>query len=229
MNNTNHNDSKSSPTNHQPRHLKNVIFDLGGVLIDWNPRHLYKKVLQSEQEIENFLATVCTDEWNLQQDAGRSLTEGTELLCRQHPEKEHLIRLYYARWHDMLGGAIPETVTALYALKERGVQLYSLTNWSHETFSYARKKFTFLNEFLDIVVSGEEKLLKPDPRIYQLLLQRNNLHAAESVFVDDRLVNVHAAESLGMTGIHFTSPQEFALELEALGLLTLHNIASEKI
>lgn len=199
--------------------LKNVIFDLGGVLIDWNPRHMYKKIFQDKQEMENFLAQICTDAWNLEQDAGRTLEEGTQILCQRHPDKAPLIKLFYGRWTEMLGGTIDETVAILYELKARGVRLYSLTNWSHETFPYARQTFPFLNEFLDIVVSGEEKLLKPDSRIYEILLARNNLRAAESVFVDDKLTNVRAAEALGMRGVHFTAPHEFAAALRGLKLL----------
>lgn len=213
------NSSKSNESNAE-RCFKNVIFDLGGVLIDWNPRYLYRKIFRSEQEMEDFLTLVCTDNWNLQQDAGRSLEEGTRILCQQYPEKEQLIKLYYARWHEMLHGAIPETVAILGELKAHDVRLYALTNWSEETFWYARQKFAFLNDFfLDIVVSGAEKLLKPDPRIYEVLLRRNNLLAVESIFVDDNWSNVRAAEKLGMQGIHFTAPDKLAASLRQMHVL----------
>lgn len=199
--------------------LKNVVFDLGGVLIDWNPRYLYKKVFQQDADMEYFLTHICTDEWNVQQDAGRTLQEGTEILCKQYPQHKDLITLYYARWHEMLNGAIPESVAILEKLKANNVPVYALTNWSHETFTYARSHFAFLQNFLDIVVSGEEKVLKPNKKIYEILLKRNNLLATESIFIDDNLMNVRAASALGFTGIHFTSAAQLSRSLRDLGML----------
>jgi 2-haloacid dehalogenase len=199
--------------------IKNIIFDLGGVLIDWNPRYLYKKIFSNDAEMEYFLTHVCNDEWNVTQDAGRSLAEGTKILCAKFPDKAHLIKLFYDRWHEMLGGEIPESVAIFNRLKNNKMNLYALTNWSHETFAYARGHFKFLHDFLDIVVSGEEKIIKPDQRIYEILLQRNNLIAEECVFVDDRMVNVEPAKKLGMTVIQFISPAQLEQQLKNLDLL----------
>lgn len=199
--------------------LKNIIFDLGGVLIDWNPRFMYRKIFDNEATMEEFLQTVCTDEWNIQQDSGNTLAAGTEELCKKYPEKADLIRMYYARWPEMLAGQIQGTVDILHQLQQQNYNLFALTNWSHETFPYARNHFGFLQLFQDIVVSGEEKIMKPDHRIYQILLSRNNIDAKESIFIDDNLKNINAAKELGITAIHFTSPPELALSLRKLSII----------
>jgi len=203
----------------QKQNLKNVIFDLGGVLIDWNPRYLFRKILSDETEIENFLTTICNDEWNAKQDAGKHFTEAVEELCQLHPDKDNLIRTYYDRWPETLGGEISGTVTILSNLKKKNLNLYALTNWSKDTFPYAQKQFKFLADFRDIVVSGVEGIIKPDRKIYDLLLTRNNILAHESIFIDDRLTNVQAAENIGMVGIHFTSPKNLKIALKDLGVL----------
>jgi 2-haloacid dehalogenase len=205
----------------QTQKYKNIIFDLGGVLIDWNPRYMYKKVFQNAAEMEYFLAHICTDAWNIQQDCGNTLAIGTAKLCAQFPEYATLIKLYYARWTEMLGGEIAQTVDLLKQLQKNNYNLYALTNWSHETFPYARKTFSFLNDFIDIVVSGEEKVLKPDHEIYNILLKRNQLQASECVFIDDNLVNVKAAEELGIAGVHFVSPEDCMSKLKSLGVKIL--------
>lgn len=199
--------------------FKNIIFDLGGVLIDWNPRHFYRTVFNNDVAMEDFLENVCTDDWNIQQDCGNTLTDATNTLCKKFPEKEALIRMYYAEWPKMLAGSIKESVAILKQLKQNNLKLFALTNWSHETFPYARKTFNFLGDFIDIVVSGEEKIMKPDHRIYKILLSRNNLQAHESVFIDDNIRNVKAAQELGIHGINFTSPQQLKLVLHQLQLL----------
>jgi 2-haloacid dehalogenase len=197
-----------------------VIFDLGGVLIDWNPRHLYRKLFAGDEAgMEAFLATVCTQHWNEQQDAGRSFAEATALLAAEHPDQADLIGAYFARWAEMLGGAIEGTVEILDALRRRAVPVYALTNWSAETFPHATSRFDFLAWFKDIAVSGKIGIIKPDPRIYHLLLQRNGLAASDAVYVDDVKRNADAATALGLHGIHFTSPAALRRELEALGLL----------
>lgn len=198
--------------------IKNVVFDLGGVLIDWNPRYLYRKIFSNEKEMEHFLTQVCSNEWNVTQDGGRTLAEGTKILCDKFPEKSHLIKLFYDRWHEMIGGEISESVAILNRLKQNQINLYALTNWSHETFPYARNKFKFLDNFIDIVVSGEEKIIKPDERIYLILLNRNNLNPLESAYIDDNLTNVEAARKVGMYGIHFISPAQLESELNQLKL-----------
>jgi 2-haloacid dehalogenase len=197
-----------------------VVFDLGGVLIDWNPRHLYRKLLPGDEAgMEEFLATVCTQSWNERQDGGRSFAEATALLKAEHPGKAALIEAYVARWDEMLGGAIEGTVEILDALRRRKVPLYALSNWSAETFPHALRRFDFLGWFDGRVISGEVGLIKPDPRIYRLLLERHGLKAADAVYIDDVARNAASATALGLHGIHFTGPAALRGELEALGLL----------
>lgn len=193
---------------------KTIIFDLGGVLIDWNPRYLYRKLLDSEQEVEDFLSRICTHDWNEQQDAGRSFAEGIALLGQQHPDKHELIAAYFDRWTEMLGGALEETVEILAELKERGVPLFALTNFSAETFPHARERFEFLQWFEGILVSGEEGLKKPDHRIFRLLADRYGLALEKAAFIDDTLKNVKAAEDLGLHGIHFTTAPNLRRDLD---------------
>lgn len=194
-----------------------VVFDLGGVLIDWDPRYLYRKLLPDTDAMERFLATVCTPAWNVQQDAGRSLHEATEELVARYPDSEDLVRAFYGRWEEMLAGTIDGTVKILTGLEESGVPLYALTNWSAETFPVARERFPFLSLFEDIVVSGEERLIKPDARIYDVLLARAGRPADQLVFIDDNKENVAAARRKGMTAIHFTAPEPLGRDLTAIG------------
>jgi 2-haloacid dehalogenase len=199
---------------------KTVVFDLGGVLIDWDPRHLYRKLFPGDEPaMERFLAEICTNEWNRQQDAGRSWAEATALLKAAHPGHEELIDAFHRRWPEMLAGAVEGSVEILRELRDAGVPLYALTNWSDETFPAALERFEFLGWFAGIVVSGRERLLKPDPRIYRLLIERHGLAAADIVYVDDVAANAEAAVALGMRAIHFTGPAALRAELAALGLL----------
>ena len=196
-----------------------VIFDLGGVLVDWDPRHLYRRLFPGDEAgMERFLAEVCTNEWNLQQDAGRSWAEATALLRAQHPGQEALVDAFHLRWPEMIRGAIDGTVEILRELREGGVPLYALTNWSAETYPAAEERFDFLGWFRGVVVSGREKLIKPDPRIYRLLLDRFGVDPRQAVYIDDNPRNARAAGDLGMHGIHFTSPEPLRAELVALGL-----------
>jgi len=183
-----------------------VVFDLGGVLIDWNPRHLYRKLVADDDFIEWFLAEVCSPEWNAAQDAGRSWAEAVAEATARHPEHADLIAAYAARWPEMIAGDIPESVTMVEALAARGIALYALTNWSHETFHHARARFGWLEHFRDIVVSGEVGIKKPDPRIFRLMLERIGVEPAAVAFIDDVADNVESAEALGMRAVHFTSP-----------------------
>jgi len=199
--------------------LKNVVFDLGGVLIDWNPRYLYRKLIPNEAKMEDFLGRVINEEWSRKEDLGLALTETVRESSQKYPNETHLIEAYQQRWPETLGGEIVKTVAILKTLKQRQINLYALTNWSSETFHHAKSNFSFLDDFLDIVVSGEEKVIKPDPEIYKILLNRNKLKAEESVFIDDRLDNVKGAEAVGMYGLHFTSPENLRLELKKLGLI----------
>lgn len=185
--------------------ITTIIFDLGNVLIDWNPYLLYRKFFESDEDIKTFLDTVCTMHWNEEQDAGRSVKDGTDLLVAQFPEHEANIRAYYERWEEMLGGAIPGTVEIFKKLKDSGkYKIYALTNWSTETFPIALKHYDFLSWFDGIVVSGAEGMRKPAPEFYQLLLDRYNVKAAECLFIDDNYRNILAAKEMGITSIHFT-------------------------
>lgn len=196
-----------------------VVFDIGGVLLDWDPRHLYRKLLPDEAAVEWFLAKVCTPAWNLEQDRGRPWTEATAQLSAQFPEHAPLITAYHQRWEEMLAGAIDESVEVLRDLLERGVACYALTNFSAETFALARRRFEFLGWFAGIVVSAEVGLVKPDPRIYRLLLDRFGLDPAATVFVDDRVDNADAAREAGLVARHYVTPARLRADLVSLGLL----------
>jgi 2-haloacid dehalogenase len=200
--------------------IKAIVFDLGGVLIDWNPKYLYKKIFADEAEMNHFLTTVCTGDWNEEQDGGRSLKEGTEYLIKLHPDKEANIRAFYNRWEEMLGGTIEGTVELFKELKASGkYKIYALTNWAVETFPIAQQKFDFLNWFDGIVVSGTEKMRKPDPAFFQLLLDRYHLKAEEMLFIDDNFRNIQSALKMGVDSIHFISPEELRAELVDRGVL----------
>ncbi|MDB5285935.1 MAG: family hydrolase [Mucilaginibacter sp.] len=200
--------------------INTIIFDLGAVLIDWNPDYMYKTIFNDEQEMRDFLATVTTPDWNEEQDAGRTLQEGTEWLIKKHPHHETHIRAFYGRWIEMLGDAFEGTVEIFKELKESNkYKIYALTNWSAETFPMAQQKFDFLNWFDGVVVSGAEKMRKPTPEFYQILLDRYNVKAQESLFIDDNYRNILAAEKLGINSIHFTSPEQLKEELLKRGIL----------
>jgi len=199
--------------------IDTVVFDLGEVLIPWNPRSLYRKVFADEAEMERFLGEVCTHAWNVQQDGGRSIADGTALLIEQFPHQEALIRAFYDRWSEMLGEAVEGSVRLVHELKARGHRLLALTNWSAETFPRARPRYPVLDEFEGIVVSGQEGLTKPDPRIYQLLCERYRVLPAQALFIDDSLANVLGARAVGMTAIQFHSPAQTREELVEMGLL----------
>lgn len=203
-----------------------VVFDLGGVLIDWNPRYLYRTLFDDEAEMEAFLAEVTTQEWNAQQDAGRPWSEAVEALVAVHPDRRELIEAYWQRWPETLGGAIEGTVEILRELRSRGVRLYALSNWSAETFPLARPRYPFLEWFDGILISGEAKLAKPDPRIFAHLLDKFGLESGSTVFIDDSAPNVRAASDAGLIAIRFIDPAELRRELVALGLIAGHVWAS---
>jgi 2-haloacid dehalogenase len=198
--------------------IKTVVFDIGGVLIDWNPRHLYRKIFSSEEEMERFLSEVCTYEWNVQQDGGKLFSEATAELSARFPAYSDKIALYYGRWEEMLGGELTDTVNLFNELKSAGMPLYALTNWSHEAFPVAYERYGFMKQFDGIVVSGYEKLLKPDHAIYRVLMDRYNVNPAESVYIDDNKANAEAAAELGFHSIHFQSADHLRYELRSLGL-----------
>ena len=189
------------------------------MLIDWNPRYLYRTLFDDEAQMEAFLADVTTPEWNGRQDAGRPWAEAIEELALRHPDRRELIAAYWERWPETLGGAIEETVEILRELKDAGVPVYALSNWSAETFPLARPRFPFLEWFDGIVISGEVAMAKPDPRIFAHLLSRFGLVAGATVFVDDSAVNVAAARAAGLVAIQFTGAEELRRELERERLL----------
>jgi len=203
-----------------PRRRSVVVFDVGGVLVQWDPRHLYRKLFAGDDAaMEHFLGNVCTEEWNERQDAGRTFADAAAELLPAHADKAHLIHAFGRRFDEMIPGAIEETVDILRELKRAGVPLYAVTNWSAETFPSAQNRFDFLAEFDGIVVSGEEGVIKPDPRIFRILLDRYDIPAHAAVFIDDNPANAEAATNLGIHGIHFRSPQQLRRELVELGLL----------
>ena len=187
--------------------IQNIIFDLGGVLVNWDPIYLYRKIFDDEISAVEFLGRVCTYEWNLEQERGRTLAEATNHKIREFPKYEAEIRAYYDRWPEMFQGTIEENVQILRELLDSSQhRVFALTNWSRETFPIAKSLFPFFNEFEGVVVSGEEGLIKPDPEIYKLLLRKYNLNPENSVFIDDRLENVEAARALNIHGIHYQHP-----------------------
>ena len=198
--------------------IKNIIFDFGGVLIDWNPEYLFRKEFANESDMNWFLENICTPEWNIQQDAGRPLAEATEMLQEKHPEHKEMIELYYGRWEEMLGGIIEDNVRVLDLLKEK-YPLYGLTNWSAETIPIAYSRYDFFNYLEGIVVSGDEKLIKPDPKLYQVLLDRYRLKANESLFIDDNFHNIETARQMGFHTIHFTDNMDLEKVVKEMGVL----------
>jgi len=197
-----------------------AVFDLGGVLADWDPRYLYQGLFDGDTErMEHFLATVTTPEWNHAMDAGRDRAEAVAELVTKHPQHEALIRAWVERWADMLGPEIAGTAQILAELDDAGVRLLALTNWSAETFPLARSRYPSIARFRGVVVSGEHKLAKPDPALFDILLRTYVVDPARAVYVDDRADNVRVAQALGLTGLVFSSPPRLRADLERLGLL----------
>lgn len=198
--------------------IRNIIFDFGGVLMDWDPRYFFKNYFHDDEKMEWFLKNIATDEWNAEQDRGRSLREGTEILIKQHPDWEKEIRAYYDNWPIMLRSDIPKNVEILRRLKGK-FQLFGLTNWSEETFPIALENYDFFELFEGkIVVSGKEKLIKPDKAIFEVLIQRYDLKTAESLFIDDNLKNVETAKSLGFQVVHIQPEKDLEDELRKLNV-----------
>ena len=199
---------------------KTIIFDLGGVLIDWSPEYVYLKEFRGDrQKMDWFLNKICAWEWNMNQDAGYPLQQATEDRVAMFPEHEDLIRMYYGRWEEMLGFAHEDTLEILKELTEHpDYRVYALTNWSGETWPKAIAKFPWLQWFEGIVVSGDEKMRKPHPEIYQLILDRYSIEAETAIFIDDSLPNVAGSEALGITGIHFSGAQKLRTDLQQKGV-----------
>lgn len=190
--------------------IDTIIFDLGGVLIDWNPEYVFLKAFNGDiEKTKWFLENICTSDWNENQDAGYPLTKATDDLVKKFPEYEEYIQLFYGQWEDMLGGAIEGTVDILKQLIDsKTFKVVALTNWSSETFPIAKKRFVFLKWFEGIVVSGDEKTRKPFKEIYNTTLNRFNIAPENAIFIDDNLRNIEAARQLGINGIHFKNPEQ---------------------
>ena len=200
--------------------INTIVFDLGGVLLDWNPMYVYKNYFDSEEKRNYFFEYICTSDWNEEQDAGRSIVEGTQLLIEKFPEWEQPIRDFYGRWTEMLRGPIQESVEIFKTLKESGnYQLYALTNWQADLFNIALVRYHFLHWFDGRVVSGEEKTRKPFLKIYQTLISRYSIDPSSAIYIDDNTRNLRPANELGFTTIHFQSPKQFRSELAVLHLL----------
>ena len=195
--------------------IKTIIFDLGGVLIDWSPEYLYLDIFEGDRvKMNAFFEQVCTMDWNENQDAGYPLSKATEDRIALFPEYETLIKIYYGRWEEMLGEAITGSVQILKKLiNDPKFRVVALTNWSAETFPVALKRFDFLHWFEGIVVSGTEKTRKPYPEIYQITLDRFNIAPSETLFIDDNLRNIKGAEATGINGIHFSTPEKLIIDL----------------
>ena len=200
--------------------ISSVVFDLGGVLIDWNPRHLYRRLFRGdEQAMEDFLQNICTSSWNEMLDAGQSFDEGVSLLQERHPEHRNLIAAYRDHWEEMIPGPIEGGPELLREVKETGISVYALSNWSAETYPIAEKRFDFLGCFDDVVISGRLGIKKPDPAIFEYLLNRQNLRPDSTLFIDDSEVNVGAAERLGLVTHHFRSIGALRSDLVRCGVL----------
>jgi 2-haloacid dehalogenase len=195
-----------------------VVFDIGNVLLRWDPRNLYRKIFRDEARMEWFLREVCSHDWNLEQDRGRSFAEAVEKLLPRHPEWAAEIRAFDERWQEMVPGAIEENVTLLRRLEAAGVPLYAITNFSREKFAEARERFPFLGGFDGVIVSAHEGLVKPDPAIYRLLIDRYGLAAEDCVFIDDSAANAEGARQAGMRVVHYVEPMDLAAELRRIGL-----------
>jgi 2-haloacid dehalogenase len=200
--------------------IDTIIFDLGGVLVDWKPEYVYRKVFNGdEKKVQWFLNTVCTSEWNIEQDAGRTIEEAVNIKIKEFPQYEEWIRLFYNEWHNMFSGSIHENVELFKALKKSGkYKIYALTNWSSEKWELALELFPFFKDFDGVVVSGQEKCRKPFPEIYKLILNRFIINPQRTIFIDDNFDNVQVAKSLGIHGINYTPTMNLKLELNNLNI-----------
>ena len=199
--------------------MKTIIFDLGGVLVDWNPEYVYLNEFDGNRKKMNwFFDNICTSDWNEEQDGGKLIKTATKERIKLFPEHKKLIKMYYGRWEEMLKGEIIESVNILKKLKSKNYKLIALTNWSFETFPVAIKRFDFLKLFDGIVVSGKIKMLKPFKEIYNYTINKYELSPSECVFIDDRLSNVQGAINCGIKGIHFQSLMQLIKELKKLSI-----------
>lgn len=196
-----------------------IVFDVGGVLLDWSPYHLYRRMLPDDAAVAAFIDEVGFHDWNVAQDAGeRTWDVAVTLLAHRFPHRVELIEAAHHRWHDMVLSVVAGTVEIVDALAGQGIPLYAITNFSSEKFREAKQRHPVFRHFRDVVISGEERMLKPDPAIYRVLLERNGLSAADCIFIDDSVKNVAGATAIGMQAIHFTTPEALREELKARGI-----------
>ncbi len=198
--------------------IQAIIFDLGGVLLDWNPRHVYSRYFDKPEEMEAFLSEIDFMKWNAQQDKGRPFVEGVAELSARYPHRAELIRAYHEHWEDSVGGPIIGTVEIARKLKQQGWHLYALTNWSAETFPIARGKYDFSGLFDAMIVSGEVQLIKPDPAIFQLAIQKTGVATPQCLLIDDNAENIAVAQRLGMQTVLFRSAEALERELRQMGI-----------
>ena len=200
--------------------MDTILFDLGAVLIDWNPRYLYRTHFKGDDKaMEHFLAEIAPPWWNLEIDAGKTFDQAVAERVAVHPEHAEMIALWRDGWENMLSDEIAGSVAILGELRNKGHRLHALTNWSAETFPIARRRFEFLKWFENIVVSGEVGLAKPDPRIFALAIERCRLDPARTVFIDDSPRNVEAGRNAGLHALHFRDPDQLRADLSRLGVL----------
>jgi len=201
--------------------IDTIVFDLGGVLVDWNPEYVYRSVFKgNEEKMDWFLTNVCSPEWNIEQDGGRTIAEGEAILIAEYPNYEKEIRLFYAEWEHMFSGPIQKNVELFKQLKTSGnYKIYALTNWSAEKWGKALELFPFFNDFDGVIVSGQEKCRKPFPEIYNKLINRFSISPEKAIFIDDNKDNIIAAQSLNMNGIHYKKHSQFTEELSAFQLI----------
>ena len=199
--------------------IDTIIFDLGGILVDWNPKYLYEKIFDTQEEVKWFLNNVCTSDWNIEQDGGRTIEEANSLKIAEFPEYEDEIKLFYNRWEEMFTGAIEKSVEIQQELiNNPNYRVYALTNWSAEKWEKGKELFPFFNDFEGIIVSGQENMRKPHDEIYQLILDRFSINPKTTVFIDDNLENTIASTRNGIESIRFKSPQQLKRDLLKLGV-----------
>tara|TARA_B110000967_G_C18852251_1_gene545264 strand:+ start:1192 stop:1809 length:618 start_codon:yes stop_codon:yes gene_type:complete len=200
--------------------IDTIIFDLGGVLVDWNPKYLYEKIFDSQEEVEWFLNNVCTSDWNIEQDAGRTIEEANALKIAEFPDYEKFINMFYERWDEMFSGPIQESVKIQQKLiADKNYKVYALTNWSAEKWELGKQLFPFFNDFEGVVVSGQENTRKPFDDIYQLILKRYSIIPENSVFIDDNFENTLGFSRNGIHSIHFKSPEQLKSDLKKLNVI----------
>ena len=200
--------------------IDTIIFDLGGVLVDWNPKYLYEKIFDSQEEVEWFLNNVCTSDWNIEQDAGRTIEEANALKIAEFPDYEKFINMFYERWDEMFSGLIQESVKIQQKLiADKNYKVYALTNWSAEKWDLGKQLFSFFNDFEGVVVSGQENTRKPFDDIYQLILKRYSIIPENSVFIDDNFENTLGFSRNGIHSIHFKSPEQLKSDLKKLNVI----------